>query len=81
MNLAAVSWTHRESPLCTICASFRDNAGRLSCEAFPRGIPEAFYPWGCMNRAANPDVATARFKPRPGMEEITRRWKELACLS
>ena len=80
MSFAAIGGRNMESPLCTICVSFKDNDGLLSCEAFPRGIPEAFYPWGCMNRTANPDVATARFKPRSGMEEITKRWKELTCV-
>lgn len=54
---------------------------RVKLEAFPRGIPEALYPWGCTHRIPNADVSTVRFRPRPGMEEITRRWKELACPS
>lgn len=78
-GFATSSETRMESPLCTICRDFRDNEGLLSCEAFPHGIPTPLYPWGCMTRMANPDITTARFKPRSGMEEIARRW--FACLS
>ncbi len=38
------------SPFCMICQGFGDSEGLLCCEAFPRGIPSAIYPWGCVSR-------------------------------
>ena len=61
------------APFCTICKGFGDTEGRLSCEAFPRGIPEAVYPCGCGPRG----VRDFGFMPRRGCEEMARRWEVL----
>jgi len=57
-------------PFCTICENLGDTDGLLSCVAYPKGIPGAIYPSGCVLRLY--------FKVKPGMEEIARRWEELA---
>ncbi len=54
------------APFCRICKDLGDTEGRMSREAFPRGIPEAVYPYGCV-----------RFMPRLGSEEMARRWQKL----
>jgi len=64
-------------PFCTICEGFRDNSGVLFCEIFPHGIPMAVYPWGCVLEKTLRSARSMGFKPKSGMEEITRRWAEL----
>ena len=56
------------SPFCTICERLTETEGHPSCEAFPLGISEAIYPWGCARRIP------FLFKPKPGMEDIARLW-------
>jgi hypothetical protein len=56
------------APFCTICEK-RNSEGLRYCKAFPMGIPEIFYPWGCVLRLW--------FKPESGTEEIARRWADL----
>jgi hypothetical protein len=64
-------------PFCTICSGFRDNAGTQSCGIFPGGIPIAVYPWGCVHAKPCECAGLMGFRPKSGMEEITRRWAEL----
>ncbi len=54
------------APFYSSCENLEYAEGVFSCEAFPRGIPVAVYPWGCLLRAW--------FRPKVGMEEIARRW-------
>ena len=54
------------SPFCTICKGIGDSEGRMSSEAFPRGISEAVYPHGCIG-----------FTRRRGFEEMALRWEKL----
>jgi len=54
-----------EMPFCTICEKLGDSEGVLCCEALPRGVSSAFS--GC-----------GYFKAKTGMEEIARRWLNLA---
>ena len=61
-------------PFCTICESLGDTEGKLSCEAFPQGIPKAVYPGGCTLRKPCQGDRGFGFKPKPGMEETARRW-------
>lgn len=61
------------SPFCTICRELGDTEGRLSCEAFPRGIPKPIYPCGCGPRGKH-DFG---FAARHDMEETAPRWTEL----
>jgi hypothetical protein len=61
------------SPLCTICEGSEDAMGRPSCRAFPLGIPQAIYPWGCSSRG----TSGPGFMPGRGLEETARRWAEL----
>ena len=73
---ALVAWKRvsvASSPFCTICEALGDTEGRLSCEAFPLGIPKKVYPYGCGPRGSH-DFG---FMPKPGFEEIERRWREL----
>jgi len=62
------------SPFCTICGGLGDTEGRLSCEAFPLGIPKEVYPCGCVPHGGR----GFGFTPRRGMEETAERWAELA---
>jgi hypothetical protein len=63
------------SPFCTICERLGDTERRLSCEAFPQGVPEAIYPGGCALRQPSRRNGLG-FKPKAGMEEIAQRWIE-----
>lgn len=58
------------SPFCTICGGLGDTEGRLTCEAFPFGIPKEIYPSGCVARGER----GFGFVPRRGMEETARKW-------
>ncbi len=49
-----------------------------TCRSFPQGIPFGVYPWGCVHEQTPQAVMTIGFKPKSGMEEIIKRWKELA---
>jgi hypothetical protein len=64
-------------PLCTICEGFRDDDGSLFCNLFPNGIPSGKYPSGCTLKGSDQREPANGFKPKLGMEEITRRWAEL----
>jgi hypothetical protein len=64
------------SPFCTICERFGDTEGVFCCEAFPLGIPEAIYPWGCALRSPRFWANGLGFKARSGAEEIAGRWAE-----
>jgi len=68
------------SPFCMICQGFGDTEGLLCCEAFPRGIPSAIYPWGCVSRREPSRSAKgmAWFKPKSGMEEVARLWADIS---
>jgi hypothetical protein len=61
------------APFCTICRELRDTKGRVSCEAFPCGIPKEVYPSGCGPRG----VRDFGFMPNRGFEEMARRWEML----
>ena len=72
----ALAWEARvnmASPFCTICKGLGDTEGRLSCEAFPLGIPKKVYPYGCGPRGSY-DFG---FMPKHGFEEMEQRWREL----
>ena len=62
------------APFCTICKGLgNETEGRLSCEAFPLGIPKELYPSGCGDRG----VRDFGFTPKQGCEEMARRWTDL----
>jgi len=58
-------------PFCNACENIGDTEGVLCCIAYPRGIPETIFPWGCQQQL--------HFKVKRGMEEAARRWKEVAA--
>jgi hypothetical protein len=60
------------SPFCAICERSRDFEGVIGCEAFPHGIPEAFYPWGCEPLCAY----DKGFISKQGTEKIAMCWQE-----
>ncbi len=61
---------------CTICERLGESEGRLCCEAFPFGIPEAIYPNGCQLRGAT--AKGKLFGPRRDRRRLPKRWGDLS---